>query len=92
MPEEPTIKDVLVAINEFATSVDRRFDVVDKRFDRIESRVERIEDDMTTKEDLRKTKLELLTHIDGLTTEHKRLDLEVVSLRSQFERTKSATA
>lgn len=43
---EPTISDVLEAINEFSTNVD-------KRFDTLETRVTRIEETMVTKDDLR---------------------------------------
>lgn len=43
---DPTIGDVLEAINEFSTNVD-------KRFDTLETRVTRIEETMVTKDDLR---------------------------------------
>ncbi|MEK7619383.1 MAG: hypothetical protein AAB416_04100 [Patescibacteria group bacterium] len=43
---EPTISDVLEAINEFSTNVD-------KRFDTLETRVTTIEETMVTKDDLK---------------------------------------
>jgi len=55
--EEITHKDILGAVNKFATSVDKRFDGVDKRFDGVdkrfdglESRVTKIEATMVTKD------------------------------------------
>ena len=37
MPNEPSNKEILEAINFFSTEVDKRFDKVDKRFNKIES-------------------------------------------------------
>ena len=37
MANEPTIKDVLEAINTFSSDVEKRFEDVDKRFNRIEA-------------------------------------------------------
>ena len=37
MPNEPSNKEILEAINLFSTAIDKRFDKVDKRFNKIES-------------------------------------------------------
>ena len=45
---EPTNADILEAIQDFAASVDQRFDCVDRRFGRVESDVAGIKSDMAT--------------------------------------------
>ena len=40
---EPTIHDVLDAVNGFATSVEGRFNVIDQRFEQIDQRFEQID-------------------------------------------------
>ncbi|MFA6307922.1 MAG: hypothetical protein WCS88_01890 [Patescibacteria group bacterium] len=40
---EVTNLEILEALNEFSTSVDKRFDGVDKRFDGVESRLAHLE-------------------------------------------------
>ena|SRR3989338_5539156 len=45
---EPTNQDILEAINNFSTDVDRRFDGIDKRFVGIDKRFEKIEGDIST--------------------------------------------
>ena len=62
MEKQPTIRDVLVAMNQFASSVDERFDQNDRRFEKIETRMET---EMATKKDVTQLKDELITHIDG---------------------------
>ena len=40
---EVTNLEILDALNDFSTSVDKRFDLVDKRFDGVESRLDSLE-------------------------------------------------
>jgi len=43
MEKEPTIKDVLEAVNELSSNIDGRFSRVDERFEKIDDRFEKID-------------------------------------------------
>jgi len=93
MVPEPTLHDVLDAINTLSSntderfnSIDKRFESVDKRFESMDRRFERIETTMATKDDLHAVKDELLALIDGLTGLHQKKELEILALRSRFDR------
>ena len=62
---EPTLYDVLGAINTLSTDIDTRFDAVDHRFDTLEGRVGNIESQMVTKDyladELAKMKVTMVT-------------------------------
>lgn len=62
---EPTIRDVLEAINEFSGAVDKRFDSLETRVTRIEETMATKEDlkGMATKEDLGKLRSDLIDYI-----------------------------
>ncbi len=86
MPE-PTTTDILVAINEFAHSVDKRFGQMDHRFENIEQDIAVVKQDMAVvKQDIASTKDELLTHIDGFVRLHETLTTEFSALRARCER------
>ena len=44
MDKEPKNSEILKAINDFSTSVDKRFDAVDERFEKIDERFEKIDE------------------------------------------------
>lgn len=48
--KEPTLYDVLDAINDFATKTDERFEGIDKKFENIDKRFNKIEATMVTRD------------------------------------------
>jgi hypothetical protein len=97
MNQEPTIREVLDAVNTFAVHVDEQFadvrseisdvrsEISDVRFD-MTSGFANIRSEMATKHDLADTKNELITEIDRFVVLHQTLDVELASLRSRCER------
>jgi hypothetical protein len=90
MNQEPTIREVLDAVNTFAVHIDEQFadvrsEISDVRFD-MTSGFANIRSEMATKHDLADTKNELITEIDRFVVLHQTLDVELASLRSRCER------
>lgn len=52
----------------------------------IEDSIESIQSKMFTKDEAREMKDEIFTHIDGFVKLHQILDMELVALRSKYER------
>jgi hypothetical protein len=85
---EPTLHDVLDAINTLSSNTDERFERIESTM-ATKDGVFSIKSEMAhfaTKDDLRAVKDELLTHIDGLTGLHQKNELEILALRSRFDR------
>lgn len=65
MMTEPTIRDVLDAMQLFATSVDKRFDLVDQKFERVDERLDALEQEMrAVKREQREMRAEMATKSD----------------------------
>lgn len=79
---EPTLYDVLGAINGLSTDIDRRFDSVDARFNTLEGRAGNMESQMVTKDDLttelNKIKTVIVTK-DDLATELAKMKTTLVT-------------
>lgn len=75
---EPTLYDVLGAINTLSTDIDLRFDGVDARLGTLEGRVDKIELQMVTKEDF-KQELQKMVTKDHLTTELAKMKVTMVT-------------
>lgn len=90
MSEEPTIRDVLVAMNKFAGSVDKQFKDIRSE---MSFEFKEVRSEMATKTGLKTAIHEiedrLTTQIDGFIQLHKNLETEFVSLRSRCERMES---
>lgn len=93
---EPTLYDVLGAINTLSTDIDLRFDGVDARFDTLEGRVDKIELQMVTKDylatELAKMKVTMVTkdYLDAKLADQKG-DLTVMMVAGLLEHKKIFT-
>jgi hypothetical protein len=95
MDREPTISDVLEAVNDLSTNVDVQF--ADVRSEIADTRSEitymksvmATKEDLTrmaTKEDLTRMKCDLVTEIDHFAGLHKKTEIETLALRSRCDR------
>lgn len=90
MPDQPTTREILEAIQDLSTTFDQRFDTVDQRFDTVDQRFDAVDREMSQiKQDMSQMRQDLLTEIDRFVVLHQTLDVELVSLRSRCERMES---
>ena len=84
MNNEPTISDVLEAVNNFSTRVDERFDRIEGRLDGVEGRLDRV-DGRFDKVDERFGSLESdVAHIKNVMVTKEDLDDKLADLRGDM--------
>ena len=87
MNNEPTISDVLEAVNEFSGRVDGKFLQVDQQFADVRSGIAGVRSEVLgVKQNMEQMKSDLVTEIDRFVVLHQTLDVELVSLRSRCDR------
>ncbi len=90
MPE-PTLQDVLDAIQGLSTHTDEQFAFVDKRFEQVDQRFEQLEQRIRSdlRSEMHSMEQRLTTEIDHFVVAHQTLDIELVALRSRCYRMES---
>jgi archaellum component FlaC len=87
MDHEPTISDVLDAVNTLSTHVDLQFDDVRTEISGLGAEIADVRSDVKgVKREMRQMKSDIMTEIDHFVGLHQKLDVELVALRSRCDR------